>query len=111
MIAYCGLVCTECLAYIATRQDDDEKRVKVAGIWSKQFKAAIKPEDINCDGCLSSGGRLFSHCKVCKIRSCAGEKGLPNCAHCADFACKEVDFILKAVPGAKDTLEEIRKNI
>lgn len=50
MIAFCGLTCTECLAFIATREDNDKKKEKVAKIWSKEFKCEIKPEDINCDG-------------------------------------------------------------
>lgn len=53
MIAFCGLLCNECGAFIATRDDDDEKRAEVAETWSKQFNADIKPQDVNCDGCLS----------------------------------------------------------
>jgi len=30
MIAFCGLNCTECPAFIATRKDDDEERKKVS---------------------------------------------------------------------------------
>ncbi len=52
MIAFCGIVCTECPAFLATQKDDHNERMKVAELWSKEFKAEIKPEDINCDGCL-----------------------------------------------------------
>lgn len=76
MIAFCGLNCHECGAFLATKENDDKKRAKVAQEWSKLFKIEIKPEDINCDGCLSDGGRLFNYCKVCEIRKCGKEKGV-----------------------------------
>jgi len=90
MIAYCGLACHECGAFLATRNNDNDKRAEVAKLWSKMFNADIKPGDINCDGCLSKGGRLFTHCKVCEIRKCGGEKGVTNCAYCDDYACDKL---------------------
>jgi hypothetical protein len=30
MIAFCGLDCYECGAFLATKENDDQKRVKVA---------------------------------------------------------------------------------
>jgi len=111
MIAYCGLLCTDCPAFIATLKDDNAERAKVAEEWSKTFAAELKPEDINCDGCLSTGGREFSHCKVCEIRKCARERNLENCAHCGDYPCSTVSGVLDAVPEAKRTLDEIRSNL
>ncbi len=49
MIAFCGSLCYECPAFLATKNDDDEKRVETARVWSKQYNADIKPEDMNCD--------------------------------------------------------------
>jgi len=57
MIACCGLVCTECPAYIATRNGDDELRKKTAADWSKFYGHEIKPEDITCEGCQSESGK------------------------------------------------------
>ena len=59
MIAFCGTVCTECPAFLATKQDDDNERGKIAESWSKQYNADIKPEDINCEGCLSEGRKFL----------------------------------------------------
>jgi hypothetical protein len=64
MIAVCGIECHQCPAFLATRENDDLKRKEVAEMWSKDFKAEIKPEDINCEGCTSGKERLFSHCQV-----------------------------------------------
>ena len=52
MIAFCGLGCHECGAFLATKENDDRKRATVAQEWFRLFKVGIKSEDINCDGCL-----------------------------------------------------------
>jgi len=111
MIAFCGLACNECGAFLATSNDDDEKRQEVAGVWSKMFKADIKKEDINCDGCLSNSARLFSHCNVCEIRKCGREKGVSNCAHCDEYACSKLDWIFQMAPDSKNRLDEINASI
>lgn len=111
MIAFCGLTCTECPAFIATQKDDDKEREKVAELWSKQFNEDIKPEDINCDGCLSESDRIFNYCKVCKIRKCGQEKGVKNCAYCDDYTCENLNEFFDMAPEAKTSLEEIRKNL
>lgn len=111
MIAFCGIVCTECPAFLATQKDDDNERRKVAELWSKEFKAEIKPEDINCDGCLSEDGKLFSHCKVCEIRKCGQERGVKNCAYCNDYACEKLSKFFDKAPEAKALLDEIRKSL
>lgn len=111
MIAYCGLVCTECPAYIATQNDDQEALKKVAKQWSKEFNASFAPEDCICDGCLSSTGRLSSYCHECKIRACGVEKKVRNCAHCTEYACQELETFFGFAPEAKAMLEGIRRNL
>ena len=64
MTAYCGLNCGECPAYLATIGDDDEKRKEVAVLWSKIYRSDVKPEDVNCHGCVSGSDVLFNHCRV-----------------------------------------------
>ena len=110
MIAFCGLVCTECPAFIATQKEDDEERKKVAEMWSKEFKVELKPEDINCDGCLADSERLFSHTKVCEIRKCGLDRKVANCAHCDEYACEKLTAFFKMVPQARSNLDEVRKS-
>ncbi|MBE6014648.1 MAG: DUF3795 domain-containing protein [Lachnospiraceae bacterium] len=43
-IAYCGLDCETCEARIATVNDDNDLRAKVAKEWSELNKADITPE-------------------------------------------------------------------
>jgi len=110
MISYCGLICTECPAYLATVNDDDTERQRVAEMWSKQFGGDFRASDINCDGCLT-GGTLFSHCKVCEIRKCGMERDVENCAHCGNYACEKLSGFLSNIPMAKETLEKVREGL
>jgi len=111
VIAYCGIVCSECPTFIATTEDDDEKRKETAKLWSKQFNASVKPEDINCEGCLSHTEVLVNTCKVCKIRKCGMDRGIINCAYCYEYACDRLNEFFKSVPRAKITLDSIRKTL
>jgi hypothetical protein len=111
VIAFCGITCHECGAFLATRDDSDEKRAEVAQLWSKEFKADIKPEDINCEGCISDGENLFSHTKVCEIRKCGKEKDIANCAYCSDYACEKLEKFFEMVPDAKKRLDGIRAKL
>ena len=111
MIAFCGLDCYECGAFLAAKEDDNQKRVEVAQEWSKLFKVEIEFEDINCEGCLSDGGRVFNYCKVCEIRKCGKEKDLKNCGYCGGYPCHRLDFIFNNAPDAKNRLDEINCSI
>ena len=108
-IAACGITCSDCPAYIATRENDEALRRETAKKWSEMFKSDIKPQDINCDGCPTDSERIFNHCHVCEIRKCAREKKVKNCADCTEYPCQKLSTFLAQVPEAKATLEEIRK--
>ncbi len=110
-IACCGLNCSECPTYLATQNNDDAAREKVAAHWKKQFQMNLTAADINCDGCLSNSGRIFMHCRTCEIKKCATAKGLANCAPCNDYACEKLQAFHTFVPHAKSGLEAIRKEL
>jgi hypothetical protein len=109
IIAYCGIQCSECPAYIATQKNDDALRAETARKWSEMFKSDIKAADIYCDGCPSDSGRLFNYCSTCEIRKCARAKKLATCASCPEYSCKKLDEFLSLVPEARKVLEELRK--
>jgi hypothetical protein len=111
MIAYCGLVCSECPAYVATQADDMEALERVAAQWSKEFNATFTATDCICDGCLSDNGRLIGHCSECEIRACAIGRGVINCAHCDDYGCEKLTGFFQFAPDAKTSLEEIRATL
>lgn len=115
MIAYCGLICTDCPAYVATQEDDRDALEQVAAHWRQQFnEPAITADSVICDGCLGTG-RLSGYCSMCEIRACAVERlGLVpavNCAHCDDYACRKLDDFLGHVPEARTLLDGIRSEL
>lgn len=99
MVAYCCLECDKCDTYIATKNNDDELRAKVA----KQWK--MKAENINCYGCKSENA-LFN----CDAKKCATAKGLTTCAHCDDFPSCDKEIWTKW-PELKKKAEEVRRRI
>ena len=111
MIAYCGLNCGECSAFIATQANSDKQRKAVADDWTKKFGHQFKPQDINCDGCLTVTGRHIGHWSVCEIRACGLGRGLANCAYCPDYACDKLERYLQMTPVMKANLDGIRKGL
>jgi hypothetical protein len=109
MSAFCGLDCRQCPAYAATQQNSDELRAKTAAEWSAMFKADIKAEQIDCDGCKSSTGPRFFYCSMCGIRSCATGRDFGTCAECDDFPCDQVKFVIDRSPEARAALEALRE--
>jgi hypothetical protein len=108
IIGFCGLICTDCPAYLATLNNDDELRKKTAAKWSEMYHSDIKPENINCAGCTTDGVK-FHHCTECEMRLCGIARGVKNCGHCPDYACDKVEAFLKWVPDAKKVLDAERK--
>ena len=109
MIGYCGLDCEKCEAFIATKNDDDALRATVAAKWAKDYGAPIKPEHINCTGCLSTGVKTYFCDQLCEVRKCAVKKQLGSCGECPDLACAELERILRMAPEARRRLEGMRK--
>jgi hypothetical protein len=101
----CGIVCSECGAFLATKNNDPALRKKTAEEWSKMFNVDIKPESIDCVGCTTPAGPHFHHCSVCAIRACSRRKNIENCGRCPDYPCNTLDGVFKMVPEAKTTLD------
>ncbi len=107
MIAYCGLNCSTCDAYLATQESDEMKREETAKKWSQMYRAEIKANQINCNGCKSNGAKFF-HCNNCDIRKCCLEKGVENCAACKDYICETLSGFIKLAPEAGHALAQLR---
>lgn len=107
MIGACGIICTNCPAFIAYKNDDQELRVKTAEEWSKAFSPDIKPEHINCTGCQTDEAPQISHCAECHLRTCSRGREIANCAYCAEYPCEALEQFFVHVPEARKTLDEI----
>lgn len=107
MIAYCGLDCEQCDAYIATKNNDQALREKTARLWSELNNATILPEHINCDGCRVNGRKTVYCESLCAIRQCALKKGVATCGECLEMEqCPLAGAVFAHNPQARNNLTE-----
>ena len=114
LIAYCGLNCSKCPAYVATQSGDPAELERVAAEWREAFNMPdLTAESLICDGCLPGeiSGRLSGYCETCAIRACGVERGVATCAHCDEFACEKLTAFWANAPEAQATLEQIRAGL
>jgi hypothetical protein len=104
IVAICGVSCTECKAYQATRNHDTKALEAIAAEWTKGLGQTYTVGDILCDGCRIGGERLSAYCSSCEISLCAKGKGHETCAHCDECPCDKI-----VAPPAIDALNELRK--
>jgi hypothetical protein len=107
LAAPCGLYCGVCGIYVATRDNNEKFKEKLAPVYG------AKPEDLVCDGCLSQ--RVWSYCQVCPIKSCCRDKKIEGCHQCKEFPCQFIDnfpipvgkkVILRAIPRWRELSTE-----
>ncbi len=111
MVAYCGLVCTDCDGYLATQKGDRKALEELARKAKADFGVDTTADGCMCDGCLPTGGRKIGYCAMCEIRACAVAKKLENCAHCADYACEKLTAFLGLATQAKPVLDAIHASL
>lgn len=106
MIAYCGLDCEKCDAYLATINDDQALREKTAKKWAELNHAPILPEHINCLGCRTDGVKTVFCDSLCEIRQCALKKGVTTCGNCTNMnGCQTASAIIANNPDALENLK------
>ena len=118
IIGCCGIVCSNCDIYKATQNDDDDLRAIIferqmewghGDRFQKLYGREHTLEDIHCNGCPVENGSAFWYIDNCRMRACALDKNLENCAHCAEYPCENLQaFFDKSHVNAKKTLDEIR---
>ena len=105
LIAFCGLNCEKCDAFIATKNNDNALREKTAKLWSELNQIEILPEQINCEGCRCDGKKTVFCDKLCQIRQCAMKKGFETCGDCSELDnCKTVAMVVGNNPEALENL-------
>lgn len=116
ILSYCGLICQTCPIFTATKEEDLEKqasmRLEIARQCREHYGMNYGPEDItDCDGCRADSGRLFPACSSCKIRSCARQRAVENCAYCAEYICDHLQAFFATDPAAKTRLDGVRSGV
>jgi len=110
LIAYCGLDCYKCDAFIATQAEGSKRLKQIAERWTQELKTKFTPQDVLCDGCRSQ--RISGWCeRICLIRSCAEKRGTETCTHCSDYQCEKLKRFLSDESTAKEYLEGTRKSL
>ena len=107
LVSMCGLVCTDCGAFKATKANDTDAALRVAAEWSQQFHVDVKLHHVWCEGCTRPG-RKCAHCGECEIRACGLQRGFSTCADCGDFPCERLQGFFAMVPPARETLQALR---
>ena len=105
-IACCGLDCKSCEARLATVNNDEALRVKVAKEWGEMNQMEFKPEWINCEGCCMDGCKTYYCSDLCKIRLCVKQKGYETCGDCAEMkACTILGELGQHAPEVYERLK------
>jgi hypothetical protein len=73
MLATCGMNCAVCYKHVG------------AGKYAKP-----------CSGCLKNGDSQPGHCRKCKIKNCAQERGHTRCFECEGFPCALIKNLEKS---------------
>ena len=106
LIAYCGLDCEVCEARIATVNDDDALRVKVAKLWSELNGVEITPGMIHCVGCRAEGVKTPFCEALCPIRQCALRRAVETCGGCGEWrSCEKLAMITANNEAARRNLQ------
>ena len=108
-IACCGLDCETCEARLATVNNDDALRAKVAKLWSDLNGVEITPEMINCVGCRINGVKTPYCESLCPIRQCALGRGVETCGDCSEMeSCEKLGPITE---HNSDALKRLKTNV
>jgi len=105
-IAYCGLDCSKCEARIATINNDDNLRKKVAKEWSEMNQVEILPSMINCEGCRLDGVKSVFCDRLCEIKKCASNNKFDTCGDCKELLnCGTIKMIIDHNDNALNNLK------
>ncbi len=108
-VAYCGLVCSDCSAYLATQANDPVALERVAAQWREEYHApGITAASVRCDGCQGTVGFKGSHCCECEIRACGVARGVETCAACESYPCSQLERFWGFAPDARAVLDGLR---
>lgn len=107
-LAYCGLDCSDCAVYVATKTNDDGLRQAYAAHESARWNIRIESSRLNCHGCKDLQPKT-GFCATCEVRQCAMERRLDNCATCAEFPCAKLNRVHAAMVNVGKAVNGVAK--
>lgn len=91
ILGRCGYRCDLCPAYQPNIKSMADKQ-KVRDGWAEYLDFHISAEEVGCVGCWNEGRHAYGSCPV---RPCVIQRGIENCALCADFACDKLQSTME----------------
>lgn len=104
MIAFCGLICSECPVYIATKTGNTQLQEQLAKDYSTD-SCKFEKEDMICNGCHSADGANEKMCLECPMRKCGMEKNVAHCAECDEYPCQYIEDYVPVGSSNRKVLE------
>ena len=87
----CGVICSDCPAYVAGQAGIPAARARVAAAWHELYGLSFGPDVITCGGCRGSDDALFFTSRNCAARRCCRTRGFASCAACARRPCADLE--------------------
>jgi len=107
LLAYCGISCVNCPAYVASMDGDALQRDDLAREWSTEAYP-LSAEDVYCEGCTARDDLVMVFCLDCAVRRCARAKDYRTCAECEEYPCSCLEPVFARVPETCEKLEALR---
>ena len=108
MFGCCGIDCSKCECFQATKNGDDLLKHEMAMKWSAIYQDWIHPGQIGCHGCMGDENHLSVFCAGCGIRRCCRSKNLTNCGACPQFPCEKSSALLGDAYAAEKYVNSFR---
>ncbi len=90
MMSVCGVLCSDCPAYLGKAKGVAHQE-STAAAWQRIYGLNMAAEQISCGGCLGPDDELFHTSRACKTRRCCRSKSLDNCAECPLESCADLE--------------------
>ena len=83
MLGACGIYCGTCDIHVAGEKNDREAQKRIAEWITENFDVECDPAKVRCGGCRGPMDEHWS--EDCKVRICAGRRGVKLCVSCEEF--------------------------
>ena len=109
MMSACGVVCSECPAYLGAAKGLIHQQ-RTAEAWQRIYGVGESAEQITCCGCPGTDEAVFHTSRDCSVRRCCLSKGMGSCAECPLDRCENLEkaqSVWDEVPDLIDSLSPL----